>query len=121
MRQWKGFDLRAVAEAALRFRDERDWGQFHTPANLAKGLVVEAAELLEHFLWSRGAAEEATAAEKRKDALADELADVAVFLIYLAHDLQIDLNSAIQKKLAKNGEKYPVAKAKGSAVKYTEL
>jgi NTP pyrophosphatase (non-canonical NTP hydrolase) len=114
-------DLRAAAKAALRFRDARRWKQFHTPANLAKGLAVEAAELLEHFTWTRDASEERAAARAKREAIADELADVTVFVIYLCAALEIDLAAAVRAKLAKNARKYPVAKARGSAKKYSEL
>ena len=74
-----GLDLRAVAKTALSFRKARHWEQFHTPSNLAKGLVIEAAELLENFLWARTAGEEAAALAERRAAIEDEVADVAVF------------------------------------------
>lgn len=113
--------LRAdLVEALLAFRRERDWEQFHTPRNLAAALSVEAAELLEHFLWTPDGGVDAVAAEKRA-AIAAEIADVAMYLTYLAHDLGIDIDAAAQAKLAVNAERYPVAKARGSSRKYTEL
>ena len=114
-------DLRAVAKTALLFRDARRWRPFHTPANLAKGLTVEAAELLELFTWTRTAPEERAVLAAKRTAIADELADVAVFLIYLCDALEVDLAAAIRAKLAKNAKKYPVAKARGSAKKYSDL
>jgi NTP pyrophosphatase (non-canonical NTP hydrolase) len=117
----RGLDLMAVAKTALSFRKARDWKQFHTPANLAKGLVIEAAELLEHFLWTRGPIDEAEAARSRKSRIEAEIADVAVFLIYLCEDLEIDLAKAIRRKLKANAAKYPVSKARGTATKYDEL
>lgn len=117
----RGMDLRAAAGAALRFREARRWRPFHTPANLAKGLAVEAAELLELFTWTRGETEERAVAAEKRAALTDEIADVAVFLIYLCEALEIDLAKAVRAKLAKNAKKYPVAKARGSAKKYSEL
>lgn len=119
MRQ--GLDLRAVAKTALSFRSARRWETFHTPGNLAKGLVIEAAELLELFQWSRGRDEDEAAAAEKRGRIEEEIADVAVYLIYLCEDLGIDLAAAVRRKLRLNAAKYPVAKARGSAKKYTEL
>lgn len=117
----RGFDLRAVVKTALSFRRARRWETFHTPGNLAKGLVIEAAELLELFQWSRTAAEDAEAVAEKRRRIEEEVADVAVYLIYLCEDLGIDLAAAIRRKLRQNAAKYPVAKARGNAKKYTEL
>ena len=103
-----------------RFRDERDWMQFHNPKNLAISISLEASELLEHFQWKSPQESEAHALAA-KDAISDEVADIATYLIEFCDNLGIDLEQAILRKLAKNGEKYPVEKAKGSAKKYTEL
>lgn len=113
-------DLKLIQERIRRFRDERDWMQFHNPKNLAISISIEANELLEHFQWKSLEESEAYAIEA-KDAIADEVADVAVYLIEFAENLGIDLQGAILKKLAKNEEKYPTEKAKGNAKKYTEL
>ena len=102
------------------FAAERDWEQFHSPKNLASALIVEAAELLEHFQWKTPAESEQHAAA-RKDELSEEIADVAVYLLELCDNLGIDLLAAIDRKMAINEAKYPVEKAKGSAAKYTEL
>lgn len=117
----RGFDLRAVVKTALSFRRARRWETFHTPGNLAKGLVIEAAELLEHFQWSRGRDEDDAAVAEKRRQIEDEVADVAVYLVYLCEDLGIDLAAAMRRKLRLNAAKYPVAKARGSAKKYTEL
>ncbi len=103
-----------------RFRDERDWMQFHTPKNLAVSISIEAAELLEQFQWKDEAAVEKHINTHRED-IADELADVAIYLVELADNLHIDLISAMTRKLEKNALKYPINKAKGVATKYDKL
>ena len=104
------------------FRDARDWMQFHNPKNLACSIVLEAAELLEHFQWKTPEESAAYAADPANKAqISTEIADVAVYLIELADNLGIDLLTAIDQKMAINEAKYPVEKAKGSAAKYTEL
>ena len=102
------------------FRDERDWMQFHDPKNLAISIAIEAAELLEHFQWKDKAQSERHAAEN-KEAVAEEIADVAIYLLELADNLGIDLEKAINEKLDKNAKKYPVEKARGVATKYNKL
>ncbi len=116
-----GLDLRKIAKSALAFRRARHWEIFHTPQNLAKGLVTEAAELLELFRWVRTADEEKAVVREEREALAHEMADVALFLIYLSEDTGIDLADAVRKKLRLNARRYPVSKARGSSKKYTAL
>jgi NTP pyrophosphatase (non-canonical NTP hydrolase) len=114
--------LEDLQQAVLRFRDERDWEQFHKPKDLAMGLGIEAAELSELFLWKSETEIELQLADAgKREELADELADVQVFLLYLAHAAGIDLGEAVLAKIEKNARKYPVAKARGSARKYSEL
>lgn len=113
-------DLAEVIQRIRAFRDARDWMQFHDPKNLACSIAIEAAELLEHFQW-KTPAESAQHAVAKKDELSEEMADVAVYLLELADNLNIDLIAAIHRKMAINEAKYPVEKAKGSALKYTEL
>lgn len=109
-----------LTEKIRRFRDERDWMQFHNHKDVALSLVLEAAEVLEHFQWKKP--EEVEAHGKAcKGEIADELADVAMFLFELADNLDIDLARAIEIKMAKNAQKYPIHKAKGNAKKYTEF
>lgn len=104
------------------FRDARDWKQFHTPNQLATAIAIEAAELQEHFLWKTPAEVAAKIADPTKrDAVADELADVFIFSLLLAHELGVDPTEVITRKLDENGKKYPVEKARGTAAKYTEL
>ena len=113
-------DLKTLAEKVIAFRDERDWKQFHNPKDVALSLMLEAAEVIELFQWQEGESVHATA-EKKKAELAEELADVLYYTLLMAHDLQIDLASALIAKLKKNAEKYPADKARGSNKKYTEL
>lgn len=112
--------LEAVTARIRAFRDERDWMQFHSPKELAAALAIEAAELQEIFLW-KSPAEIAALVDRKDEALRDEIADIAVYLLELADNLGIDLLAAIDAKMAKNAAKYPVAKARGSNLKYTEL
>jgi len=112
--------LEEVTERIRKFRDARDWMQFHNPKNLACSIVVEASELLEHFQW-KTPEESAEIVSSRRDEISEEIADVAVYLIELADNLGIDLFAAIDRKMKINEAKYPVEKAKGSAAKYTEL
>lgn len=110
----------ALLKQLVDFRRERDWEQFHNPKDLAISLSIEAAELLEWFQWRRSDEIEAMLQSEKREQLEDELADVAVYLSYLCHDLDIDLNKAIANKMAKNAAKYPVEKVKGRADKYNE-
>ena len=102
------------------FVAERDWAQFHTPKNLAMGVTIEAAELMEHFLWSTGA-ESAAPDSARKALIAQEIGDVLIYLVRLGRVLDIDIVAAAMDKLVINREKYPVEKAKGRATKYLDL
>ena len=112
--------LHELTSLLLQFRSERDWEQFHNPKDQALSLVLESAELLEHFQWKNGPELTAHLAAKKGD-VADELADVLGWVLLMANDLQIDLDAAFRKKLADNARKYPVEKSKGSAAKYDEL
>jgi NTP pyrophosphatase (non-canonical NTP hydrolase) len=104
-------ELRA---AWARFVAERDWGQFHSPKNLVMALAVEAAELMEHFLWVDNDASRALAADPRtREQVADELADVTGVVLALCNALGLDLSDAVAAKMAKNVHKYPVEKSRG--------
>jgi len=103
-----------ITAALLKFRDERDWAQFHNPKDLALALNIEAAELLELFLWKN--AEDANV-EKIKE----ELADVFAYALLLAEKYNLDVKQIILDKIKLNDSKYPVDKAKGTAKKYDEL
>jgi NTP pyrophosphatase (non-canonical NTP hydrolase) len=108
-------DLKA---AILKFRQERDWQQFHNPRNLAAAISIEAAELLEPFRWSSDGEVEQVAQNRKKE-IADEIADLVILLTYLANDLSISLDDAVGAKLAANAIKYPVEKFRGSSRKYS--
>ncbi len=114
--------LSDLVAAVRRFRDDRDWAQFHTPKNLAAAVAIEAAELQERFLWKSDAEVDRDLADAAKLAgVADEIADVIMFAMLLSDRLGIDLADAITAKLAANERKYPVKLARGNARKYTEL
>jgi dCTP diphosphatase len=103
-----------LKEAMQRFVDERDWQQFHSPKNLVMGLSVEAAELMEHFLWIDNADSLGVVADRaRLGEVADEIADVACYLLALCNTLGIDLSEAILGKLVKNAVKYPADRFRG--------
>lgn len=106
----------------IRFRDERDWKQFHTPKDLAAAIAIESAELQEKFLWKdKPQIADELADPARRQKVVEELADVMIFALLLADCLDVDVEKAIRAKLSTNALKYPVAKAKGTAKKYTEL
>ncbi len=103
-----------------QFNEERDWGQFHSPKNLAMSLAIETAEVMEHFQWLTQEQSSNLPTDKKKE-ISEELADVMIYLVNLADKLNIDLLKAAQMKIEKNRKKYPVTKAKGSYKKYSEL
>ena len=98
----------------------REWQQFHAPKELAVAIAAEAGELLQHFVWQTAAQSEQRAMERR-EALADEIADVAILLFELTNNLGLDLAQVMRAKLARNEARYPVEKARGSNKKYNEL
>ena len=113
-------EIRRITDKIIKFRDERDWKQFHNHKDMALSLVLEAAEVLEHFQWkSQNEVEEYGASCKNE--IAEELADVAMYLFELADNLGINLSEAIENKLEKNAKKYPVEKARGKHIKYNKL
>lgn len=106
--------LAQLREMVQKFVDARDWGQFHTPKNLAMSLAIEAAEVMEIFQWltpeeSWGLREDSP----QREALRDELADVLAYLLALSHQLRIDLAAALEQKMAKNEAKYPAEEFRG--------
>lgn len=103
-----------VLEALLKFRDERDWKQFHNPKDLALAINIEAGELLELYLWK-------DADEAKKERVKEELADIFSFALLLADKYDFDVKQIVMDKIRSNAEKYPVDKAKGTAKKYNEL
>jgi dCTP diphosphatase len=109
-----------LLDALLTFRQERDWEQFHTVRNLSSALCVESAELLDLFRWARDS--EITAiAEQQRSEVESEVADVAIILTYLCHDLDISLEDVVRKKLEVNRERYPLESSKGTSKKYNRL
>ena len=105
-----------------KFRDDRDWKQFHNPKDLAAAIAIEAGELQELFLWKTTEDVAADlASPSRRQAVVDELADVLICSLLLADCLHVDIDEAVRAKTAANARKYPVGKARGSARKYTEL
>jgi dCTP diphosphatase len=114
-----GHDLDALRERLRSFAAARDWERFHSPKNLASALIVEAAELLEHFQWLTEDASRALPPSVKAE-VATELADVLLYLVRLADTLDIDLHAAATAKIAANELKYPADKVRGSARKYTE-
>ena len=102
------------------FRDAREWMQFHNPKNLAISISLEAAELLEHFQWKSMEESEAHAKAARSE-IAEEMADIAIYLFEMADNLGIDILAAMNGKLRKNAKKYPVRVSRGSSKKYSDL
>jgi dCTP diphosphatase len=114
--------LSSLSEKVSRFRDERDWLRFHNPKDLSVAISIEAAELLELFLWKeKQTAESVKRNRKQLLSVEGEMADVAIYLLSLSNVLGIDLAKVITKKLQSNALKYPVSKSKGKADKYDEL
>lgn len=107
-------DIQQITNALIKFRNERDWEQFHNPKDLSIAISIEASELLEHFLWK-------DPKEARKEKIKEELADVFAYAFLLADKYDLDVKEIVLEKIKKNSEKYPVAKAKGTAKKYNEL
>ena len=104
-------------EMILKFRDDRDWKQFHNPKDLAISISLESAELLEVFQWSGSD----VSGENKKDKIKEELADVINYCVLMADACNLDIDQIVQDKIKKNNEKYPVEKAKGKSEKYSEL
>ena len=102
------------------FRDARGWMQFHAPKELAVAIAAEAGELLQHFVWQSAEQSEVRARERREE-IASEMADVAMLLFEMADNLGVSLGEAMRAKLARNAERYPLEKARGSNKKYNEL
>ncbi|SFE16252.1 nucleotide pyrophosphohydrolase [Paracidovorax konjaci] len=113
-------ELQTLAEQLRQFAQARAWEPFHSPKNLASALIVEAAELLEHFQWLTEAQSDALPPDK-KEAVGSEMADVLLYLVQLATRLDIDLIDAAQRKMAANERRYPVALARGHSRKYDAL
>ena len=109
--------IEEVRDEILKFRDDRDWKQFHTPKDLAISISLEAAELLEVFQWSGTDLE----AEDKRDRVEEELADVLIYCFLMADAVGVRVDEIIARKLQVNNEKYPTEKSYGRSAKYTEL
>lgn len=107
-------DTEEIIKELIKFRNERDWEQFHNPKDLALAINIEAGELLELFLWKK-------AEDANKEKVKEELADIFSFAFLLADKYDFDVKELVLEKIKKNGEKYPIDKAKGTAKKYDEL
>jgi len=113
-------DLERLTKRILEYRDARDWKQFHKPKDLALSLVLEAAEVLEHFQW-KTEKEISDYLKTNKGDISEELADVLYWVLLMSNDLDIDLPKAFEKKMKQNEKKYPIEKAKGKHTKYNKL
>lgn len=110
-------DIREIIDYIVDFRNERNWEQFHNPKDLALALSIEAAELNELFLWKNNE----QVGHIDREAVADELADVLVYSLFLAEKFKFDIRQIIFDKMKKNALKYPVEKSRNLALKYTQL
>ncbi|PZR40345.1 nucleotide pyrophosphohydrolase [Paraburkholderia fungorum] len=112
-------DLASLRDLVRQFADERDWGKFHTPKNLATALSVEASELLEPFQWLT-TGDKSELDESKKTAVRHEMADVLLYLVRLADKLDVDLYQACLEKMDVNRTKYPAEKVRGDSRKYSD-
>ena len=106
-----------IIDRILKFRNDRNWKQFHTPKDLAISISLESAELLENFQWSG----KDLICKKKKEQISEELADIMIYCILMAEACKLDIDDIIKKKIAINEKKYPISKSKGNAKKYTDL
>jgi len=109
-----------IIKKIISFRDARDWKQFHNPKDVSLSLVLEAGEVMEHFQW-KDKKEIEEYIKKNKNDIGEELADVLYWILLMGHDLDIDVFDALDKKIKKNEEKYPIGKSKGNHIKYDKL
>ena len=120
MQTEKNEDLDSVIKEIIKFRDDRDWLQFHDPKNLSQAISIEAAELQEIFLWKSTVDSKSLPPDDVKR-VKNEVADIFIFMIYLCNHFGINLLEAVKNKLQTNRLKYPVEKSRGSSKKYNEL
>jgi NTP pyrophosphatase (non-canonical NTP hydrolase) len=113
-------NTKSLTQRIVSFRDARDWKQFHNPKDLALSLVLEAAEVMEHFQW-KNTQEMEQYVQLNKKEIGEELADVLYWVLLIGHDLKIDVLKALDEKISLNEQKYPVEKAKGKHTKYNKL
>lgn len=112
-------DLESLKIRLRDFAAVREWDQFHSPKNLSMALIVEAAELVEHFQWLTEE-QSRSLEQKQLEKVQEELADIQIYLIRIADKLNVDLLAAVRKKIDANEKKYPSEKVRGSSKKYTE-
>jgi len=112
--------MKKLIKKILKFRDARDWKQFHNPKDLAISLSLEASEVLEHFQW-KSEKEIYEYVKKNKNEIGKELADVLYWVLLMSNDFNIDIEKISELKLKENAKKYPIKKSKGKYVKYTNL
>ncbi|MDD3150759.1 MAG: nucleotide pyrophosphohydrolase [Candidatus Gastranaerophilales bacterium] len=113
-------EIKKLIEKIIKFRDARDWKQFHNPKDCAISLSLEAAEVLEHFQWKTNSEIEEYL-RHNKEHIADELSDVLYWVLLMSHDLNINIIEASNKKMEENNKKYSIEKAKGNHTKYNKL
>jgi NTP pyrophosphatase (non-canonical NTP hydrolase) len=114
--------LKELKEEVKKFCDERDWDQYHNAKELVTAMIIENSELLEHFRWkSHKESDDLFKDDKKLTEIKDEMADVFYFLLRLAQRYDIDLSEALENKIEKNKQKYPIEKFKGSHKKYNEI
>ncbi len=112
--------IKRLTKEIVDFRNRRKWKQFHNPKDLALSLVLEATEVMEHFQW-KSPVEMDEYVKKNREAISEELADVLYWVLLMSHDLKIDIEESLDRKIRINNEKYPVSKAKGKHTKYNKL
>jgi NTP pyrophosphatase (non-canonical NTP hydrolase) len=112
-------DIDRLIETIVKYRNARDWKQFHNPKDSSIALSLEASEVMQHFLW-QNKEEMDEYVKNHKSEIADELSDVLYWTLLMSYDLNIDILKAFDRKMKENKKKYPVKKAKGKHLKYTE-
>jgi NTP pyrophosphatase (non-canonical NTP hydrolase) len=114
------YETASLVKRILKFRDDRDWSQYHDPKNLSQAIGIEAAELQEIFLW-KTTDESRKLSDKQVSQVKGELADIFIFMTYMCDEFKINLFEEVEKKLLNNEVRYPIEKSKGSSKKYNEL
>ncbi len=119
----KNTNIQKLKDVLLKFREARDWAQFHDPKNLAEAISIEAGELQEHFLWKdkTDVIKKLQEDKEFRVEVGEELADIVIFCINFANATNMDITSLVLDKINKTNKKYPVDKAKGNATKYNKL
>ncbi len=113
-------NIEEIVDRIVKFRNSRDWKQFHNPKDLALSLVLESSEVMEHFQWKNKKEMDEHIRTNRKE-IGKELADVLYWVLLMGHDFNIDVFEAMESKMKENNKKYPVSKSKGKHTKYSEL